>query len=651
MSRPQDTRRHFLKTAGLTAISVGLAGCQAIEEPQAPQPVSTAVARPNILWLTCEDTGPHLGCYGDPHAITPTLDALAARGIRYTNAFMVAGVCAPSRSSIITGMYPTTLGTHHMRAGGEGSDGSTMPKLPADIRCFSEYLRQAGYYCTNNVKQDYNFVAPKGSWDESSNKAHWRNRPRKDQPFFAVFNNTVTHESSLRASDEQHAKATARLQPQDRQDPAKITPPPWHPDTPVVRKEWAWYYENITAVDYWVADHLRDLDAEGLTEDTIVFFYGDHGPGMPRAKRWVLDSGTHVPLLIRIPVKFRVNLQGIPGTVENELVSSIDLAPTVLNLAQAPVPRHMQGRAFLGPNVPPKRQYVFSCRDRMDERYDIIRSVRDNRFRYVRHYEPYKPYFQNVSYGELDPIMKELRRMHKDGALTGDPAQRMKATKPREELYDLQADPHELNNLANDPQYDDVLQRLRAAHLEWMLSTRDMGLVPEHDLAAAEQQRGSRYEMMLQNNDEYRRRTLFQLAALAGAPDITCVTRFADALADTDPAMRYWGAVGLGNLGEDARPALDFTAAGTEDPSPVVRIAAARALWKLSLTDRALAVLTAELASPNMWARLAAVTVLDEMGEAARPAIPALQTTLADKPGGYVTRILEPLLSRFLDET
>lgn len=643
------TRREFLKWMGWTGGCVGLAGClDADREPADPGPIETPYPRPNILWLSCEDTGPHLGCYGDPHAHTPTLDALAAQGVLYQNAFAVTGVCAPTRSSVITGLYPTTLGTHHMRAGGEGVDRSVMPKIPARIRAFPEFLRHAGYYCTNNAKQDYNFRAPEGTWDESSGRAHWKNRPNPNQPFFAVFNYTGTHEGSIRLDDAGHAERTARLTDDQRQDPDALPLPPYWPDTPVVRKQWAKYYELVTAMDYWVADRLRELDEAGLAEETIVFFWADHGPGLPRAKRWCYDSGTRIPLIVRIPARFRLGTQGIGGTVETELISSVDFAPTVLNLAGLPIPSTIQGRAFLGPNVPAKRRYVFQARDRMDERYDVIRAVRDTRYRYVRNYEPYKPYFQHVQTAEADPVMAELRRLHAAGQLAPEAEQFMADTKPIEELYDLTVDPHEVHNVAEDPRYAMILQKMRAAHVGWMLATRDLGLIPEPELVAGEERYGTRYDMGLALDREHRRRDLFYLASIAGRPNLTHVSRLTDALRHSDPAFRYWGAIGLGNLGAVAVPALQFLNVAAQDASPVVRVAAARALAKLGHTDEALEILTTELRGPQEWVRLHAAIVLDEMGSDARPAVDALRHALNDRDNKYVVRIANHALNTLL---
>ena len=252
---------------------------------------SVSAERPNILWISCEDISPNLGCYGDRYASTPQLDRLALQAVRYTQAFGITGVCAPNRSCLITGVYPCSLGSQDMRC---------VIRLPDTVRCFPEYLRAAGYYCTNNAKTDYNFPVPKTAWDECSRQAHWRKRP-PGKPFFSVFNLEVSHESQIRVPDRQFFENTARLTPEQRHDPAKAPVPPLHPDQPEVRRDWARYYDNITAMDYQAADLLAELEAAGLAEDTIVFFFGDNGAGMPGCKKWIWQSGLHVPLWSGFP--------------------------------------------------------------------------------------------------------------------------------------------------------------------------------------------------------------------------------------------------------------------------------------------------------------------------------------------------------------
>ncbi|MBN1492497.1 MAG: sulfatase-like hydrolase/transferase, partial [Phycisphaerae bacterium] len=434
--------------------------------PATAAETAPADARLNILWITTEDISPDLGCYGERYARTPNLDRFAAEGVRFERAFSIAGVCAPSRSAIITGMYPTTISTHHMRS-------KAVP--PPYVRCFPEYLRADGYYCTNNVKTDYNFDAPLTAWDESSRKAHWRNRP-DGMPFFAVFNIVTTHESRIRATDEEFAKLTRRVPPDARHDPAKAPLPPYYPDTPVVRQDWARYSDLITAMDLEVADLLKQLDDDGLADNTIVFFYGDHGRGLPRAKRWLYDSGIRVPLLVRWPGVLQ------PGSVREDLVSFVDFAPTVLALAGVAAPAHMQGQVFLGPKRAPDREYIYAARDRMDETYDIIRCVRDRRYRYIRNLKPGRPYAQYIDYMEQMPTMREMRRLNKAGTLTGPQKLFFLPEKPEEELYDLDRDPHEIKNLAGSPEHVDVLKRMREAMQTWMKETNDLGLVSEDEL-------------------------------------------------------------------------------------------------------------------------------------------------------------------------
>lgn len=462
-----SSRRRFLQSSGL--LTSGLLLSQHL--PGATQ------KQPNILWISAEDISADLGCYGDVYATSPNIDKLATEGARFTRCFSVSGVCAPSRSTIITGMYQTTIGTMHMRS-------RAVP--PPEVHCFPEYIRAAGYYCTNNVKTDYQFEAPFTAWDESSDEAHWRGR-EKDQPFFAVFNLTVSHESSIRMPDKRQERGGDRVPPQMRHDPAQAELPPYYPDTPLVRKDWAMYHDNITAMDMQVADILQQLEDDGLADDTIVFFWGDHGRGLPRAKRWIYDSGIHVPLVVRWPGVLE------PESTADDLVSFVDFGPTVLSLAGVDVPSHMQGRPFLGDQKATPREYIYASRDRMDEAYDLIRAVRDKRYKYLRNYMPEVTYAQHINYMDEMPTMKEWRRLHAEGKLEGPQKIFFSETKPVEELYDTQADPHEVNNLADSPEHQEILLRLRAEHERWRRDTNDLGLIPEPELM--ERMRpGSKYE-------------------------------------------------------------------------------------------------------------------------------------------------------------
>jgi len=459
-------RRSFLK---LSAAAV--AGAAAFPLRSRKSAAGTPLERPNILWISCEDISPRLGCYGDEAADTPNLDRLAREGMRFTRCFTSSPVCAPVRSGIITGMWPTTIGTHNMRTSHAGRTGElptpyqTVP--PHYVKAFPEYLRAAGYYCTNNSKTDYQFAnssaIPLTIWDESSRTAHWKNRPDKDQPFFAVFNDTRTHESQT-------------WQEPELTDPAKVKVPPYYPDTLPVRKSIARLYDQIHRMDQKAGQLLKELEEEGVAGNTIVFFWSDHGDGLPRGKRWPYDSGTHIPLIVKWPGGIE------PGSVNSDLVSSIDFGPTVLSLAGVDIPAWMQGRAFLGGQKGEPRDYVFSHRDRFDESYDMIRSVRDAKYRYVRNYITSQPYVLWIPYRNNSPIMKEMLRLRAEDKLQGAQKLWFSGSRPAEELYDCDADPYHINNLAGDPRYRGELERLRAVLDQWRRDSNDLGDIPESEL-------------------------------------------------------------------------------------------------------------------------------------------------------------------------
>jgi uncharacterized sulfatase len=600
----------------------------------------TAAAAPNILWLSAEDISPHFGCYDDPHAITPTIDQLAKEGVRYSNAFTTAGVCAPCRSGIITGMYQTTLGTHHMRCNA---------KLPAKVKPFPTYLREAGYYCTNNSKQDYQFKAPKGSWDVSSGKAHWRNRKDKSQPFFAVFNYTGCHESGI-ASATKYKSVTSKLTKDQRQDPKKLTTlPPYYPDTPTAREDWKRNYELITAMDAWAGSLIQQLKDDGVYDNTIIFFWSDHGVGLPRAKRWLYDSGTHTPLVVRIPEALRQAGQGQPGTVSDQLISSIDFGPTVLNLAGVKVPDHVQGQPFLGKSPAAPRDYVYGARDRMDERYDIIRMVRDKRFKYIRNYEPLKSYYQYMNTPEKGATMKEMRTLFNAGKLDGIPARYFAPSKPVEELYDTDADPHEVNNLAGDPKYKAELERMRQAQQIWSAETGDVGLVPESIITDLEAELGSPYAILRSKEGKAIANELPRIAATA-SDGLTALPELRKALKHDNATIRYWGATGIGNIGKEAAAAESEIRSALTDKSTAVRVAAARALCRLGKPDDALPVLVDTLKKGSQWQRLQASIVMDEIDEQAKPILAEMKEGLKPKKGlqqggKYVVRVLNRALN------
>ncbi len=433
----------------------------------APRPADQAALRPNILWISCEDISPNLGCYGDGYASTPHLDRLASQGVRYTRAFTPSGVCAVNRAGIVSGLHAVAYGAHHMR---------TSVPLPPGVEAFPRYLRRAGYFCTNRSKTDYQTPMDLSQvWDrQGSGHRDWRER-RPGQPFFSVINLTITHESQIRHGDGRHADLVSLLDPSQVHDPDRASGhlPPFHPDTPEARRDWARYHDNISEMDRLAGGILARLEADGLAGSTVVFFWSDHGRGLPRGKRWIYDSGTRIPLIVRWPGRLAA------GSVEGELASTQDLPPTVLSLAGVEPPGHMHGRILFGSGRQPAPPYLFFHRDRMDEALELMRSARDARYRYIRNYEPHRPYAQHLEYMDRMPTLVDLRRLHREGRL--DPVQSLwfRPRKPLEELYDTQADPHETVNLAGLPGHRERLRAMRSALEAWQAEVGDLGLVPE----------------------------------------------------------------------------------------------------------------------------------------------------------------------------
>ena len=443
----------------------------------ASQTAASPPRRPNILWISNEDMSLRLGAYGDLTARTPVLDRLARESVRYTHAFTTAPVCAPSRAAIITGMYQSAIGAQHMR-----TTEDTVPELPGPylavppfyVKAFPEYLRAAGYFTSNRAKTDYQFGTPFTIWDDLGSNAHWRNRPDKNQPFFSVFNLLVTHESQAFPS------SPARKGKPLVTDPAKLQVPPYYPDTPAVREELARLYDNIADMDGQVGALLKQLDDDGLADNTIVFYWSDHGDGVPRAKRSLYDSGLLVPLMIRWPKPAGATV--VAGSVRDELVSFVDLAPTVLALAGLEIPTHLQGRVLVGPKAVPAPAFVFGARDRMDIDYDMMRSARDARFLYIRNFSPELPYAGHNVYRNQSAIMQDWLRLQAEGKLTGPAALWMRTHRPAEELYDTAADPHQIHDLSADPAHRATLARMRGAVTEWMARIGDQGLINEAEM-------------------------------------------------------------------------------------------------------------------------------------------------------------------------
>ncbi|MBN2012793.1 sulfatase-like hydrolase/transferase [candidate division KSB1 bacterium] len=612
MSSTKFTRRDFLKSAGVSSTLLFLPGIFNSCQKKAEQP--------NILWITSEDNSPFLGCYGDTFATTPNLDKLASEGVLYENAYANAPVCAPARNCIITGMYPPSMGTQHMRS---------LNSIPETIKFFPQYLREAGYYCTNNSKEDYNTLKPDGVWDESSEDATYTNRA-PGQPFFAVFNIMTSHESSIHKTEENL-----------RHDPAKVRLPAYHPDTPETRHDWAQYYDKVEDMDKQVGEFLAKLEADGLANDTIVFYYADHGGILCRSKRFCYDSGLHVPFLIRFPEKYRHLAPIQPGGRTDRIIAFVDLAPTILSLANIPIPPHMQGRAFLGAQNAEPTDYAYSFRGRMDERYDMMRTVRDKEFRYIRNYMPHRIYGQHLSYLWLAPLTQSWENEYRKGNCN-EIQSIFWRPKPPEELYDLKNDPDEVHNLANDPKYQDRLLELRNACLEWQKQIHDTGFIPEGEMTKITKEE-TLYDFV--RSDKYNLNRIIETADMATARNAIFLPELVKRLSDEDKFVRYWAATGCLVLGAKAKSAIPDMKNLLHDASPDVKIIAAEALCNLGEARTALPVIINELKNKNVWVALHATNTLDCIGETAKPAVKALQAA-SESDDKYIARAAKYTLSQ-----
>lgn len=528
----------------------------------------TAPGPPNILWLTMEDISPDLGAYGDTFAHTPNLDEFAKKSLRYDMAWSNIPVCSPARTAIITGMYPASFGGHNHRS---------EVGLPQDFQMYPRLLQEKGYYVTNNSKEDYNVVHAGGDrniWNESSGEAHYHKRPHKETPFFAIFNNTDSHGSSIRQRTDLPFH-----------NPDSVPLPPFHPDTPGVRRDWAQYYHSITVMDEWFGRKIQEARDDGLMDNTIIFVYGDHGGGMPTYKQLAYNRGLQVPMFIYIPDKYlHLAPEGYePGGSTNQPVGFVDLAPTLLSLIGTEPPEWMQGKAFMGVYKEEPQKYLYGARGRMDERIDMVRSVRDDRYIYIRNYMPHlmHGYFSEYMYTFVST--NEWRDLYFAGELIS-PQTMAWEPKPPEELYDLAADPHEVRNLAESPDHQVVLDRMRAVHRDHVIRIRDVQFLPEAEMhrrakyssapiwMVEDRQAVSIYEMA-QDTGKYPVERIFTMAETAAGYSLSAIPTLMAGLRDDDPAIRYWAALGIlirGNrtlkaTGTSLREALD-------DPNPSVRV-------------------------------------------------------------------------------
>jgi len=465
-------------------------------------PASELKFKPNIVWIVAEDLSPILPAYGDSAVRTSNIDRLAREGVVYTNVFSPSGVCAPSRCAIATGMYPSSIGGHNMRVQYVKSHMDQIGLIlyeivpPPEVKMMSQVLRENGYFCSNNDKQDYQFTPPVTAWDETSLKAHWRHR-KEGQPFFSIFNIGVTHEGHVtRPYRKQLMRYHDPEFPESIGNPANfgelitekewtlnipedldVPVPPYLPSTDVALKDVRRVYSNIIELDRQIGIILSQLEEDQLLDSTIVFFYSDHGGPLPRQKRLIYDSGIKVPMVIRYPG------QTGAGYFDDQLISFIDLAPTLFSIAGIKIPDYVQGKAFSGIyRSRNERKYIHAAADRLDAQVDMIRAVRDERYKYLLNFYPDRPYYLPIKYREQMTIMQELLRLNEIDSLNSYQSQWFRENKVKEELFDTWEDPYELHNIANDPEYANKLDELRIECSRWMESINDMGKIPEMEI-------------------------------------------------------------------------------------------------------------------------------------------------------------------------
>jgi len=573
-------------------LSFALLGCASFAMP----PISAGYADgerelPNVLWITSEDTSPYLGCYGDSFAKTPNLDRLAEQGFLYSHAYANSPISGPARNTIITGVYASSNGNQHMR--------SRYP-ISGKVKTYPEFLRERGYYCTNNSKTDYqtDAVDLTKMWDECSVTAHYKNRA-KDQPFFAVFNITVTHESSIHTSVPEEKL---------RHNPKEVSLPPYHPDTPELRHDWAQYYDKIEELDIRVGELLQELENAGLADNTLVFYYGDHGGILARSKYYLYETGTRVPFIIRIPYKYKhLYPSKKPGSKVGRLISFVDLAPTLLSIVGIAVPDYLQGNAFLGEQKTKDPEYVFMFRDRSDEQYDMFRSVRSKKYRYICNYMPYRNYGHHMKYLFLALSATSWKEQFSQGRCNNVQSIFWNK-KAAEELYDTENDPWEINNLAGDISYRRILERMRKANITFMTRILDTGFIPEADLIdlldgvpAYDYMRTRRLNLS----------EIIQAAEVAIRNNPDNLYKLQGYLKSSESAVRYWGATGILILGNNAISVIDDLKAALTDKSANVVTIAAEALYNLGEKELAEKAFTGVLGSPNKFACCHALNAID----------------------------------------
>jgi arylsulfatase A-like enzyme len=549
---------------------------------------SIAQDLPNILWITSEDNSPLLGCYGDAFATTPNLDKLASEGFLYTHAYANAPVCAPARNTIISGIYANSGGHSNMRSNYARGE---------QVEFLAEAMRRLGYYATNSVKTDYNTNVDKEIWDECSANAHYKNAPQ-GKPWFAIFNTTISHESKIHEQ-----LPLSKL----NHDPKKVPIATYHPRTEDMEHDWAQYYDRVQQMDDFVGQRLKELEASGMADNTIVIYYSDHGGVLARSKRYVYETGTHVPFIVRIPEKYRKFWPAEkPNAKVDRLISFVDLYPTMLNLIGAEVPKRLQGKPFLGKNTEPDPQYTYMFRDRMDEWYDMSRAVKGKKYRYIHNYMPHRIYGLPIEYLFRAKSLQSWKTAYEKGECNEIQSAYWN-TKPVEELYDTENDPWEVNNLAKDPKYSNILKEMRKANHEWILRIKDTGFMPEDERSIRAKDRPI-FDYFQSN--EVNIKQIVEAADLASYGKPENKQRMVEFLKSREAAVRYWGATGLLLLGENAVSAIPILKQAINDSSESVAVVAAEALYNLGEKEEAYKGLIKALKTDREFAQTQAMNVI-----------------------------------------
>ena len=584
--------------------------------------IATAVERPNIIWIVSEDASPHIGCYGETTIETPHLDRMAEQGVRFTRAFVTCPVCSPSRSAMVSGMFQMTLGAHHHRSarvkgkggGNEAYYDSYRP--PEDLQLIPELFRDAGYYVVNGgkAKEDYNFRQRVPMYDGKD----WKDRA-DGQPFFAQI--------QLSGGKNRKARIASPVNPGD------VRLPPYYPDTPLMREDWARYLNSWIYADNEIGELFKRLKKEGIADSTIVFFWTDHGVSHARGKQFLYDEGIQVPLIAWFPDEH------LAGTVREDPVVHIDVAATSLELADIEIPDYIQGQSLFGKEEP--RTSIISGRDRCDETVDCIRCIRTKRFKYIRNFLSHRPHLQRNQYKDGKDIIQELRNMHANGELNSLQSRVLAATRPVEELYDLEVDPFETNNLAGRPDYEFTQAGLRTQLYDWMVNESDVGLIPEPIFEEMSRAVGSRYAVLRQPENEGLVRMLIRVIE---AGEEEHVKRLERALVDPRPAVRYWAAVGCGRA-----ESHDFTErlqSLLDDENPAVRIAAAQSLHRITAEAETIRIIEQEVVNENLLVGMYAIRALEDLGQAAAPALSTIENARESK-FEFTRRIAKRIMSEW----